>query len=186
VIIRYPKAICPAGDPAFSLPLIEGRGVWVSRPSVEQDDGFRVHESERSRGMCLMFAGGLYPQVTAAARILESRGIEADLYNLRFLKPVDEDYLSAVLNQYDNVILIEEGSRSGGFGEYLAELVIRRHCSCLLKTLGCKEKFDALGEREELLARNGLDAEGIANAVSSVICTEELLPNHRTGAQGRI
>jgi 1-deoxy-D-xylulose-5-phosphate synthase len=169
VIIRYPKAICPAGDPAFSLPLIEGRGVWVSRPSVEQDDGLRVHESEHSRGMCLMFAGGLYPQVTTAARILESRGIEADLYNLRFLKPVDEDYLSAVLNQYAMVIFAEEGSRSGGFGEYLAELVIRRNCSCLLKTLGCEEKFDALGEREELLARNGLDAESIANAVDAVV-----------------
>jgi len=157
VIIRYPKALCPAGDPAFSLPLEKGKGVWISKR--ERD----VHD------VCLMFVGGLYPQVTAAARILQSMNIEADIYNLRFLKPVDEDYLSAVLDQYENVILAEEGSRSGGFGEYLAELVIRRNCSCRLKVLGCEEKFDALGEREELLLRNGLDAEGIAAAVEETV-----------------
>ncbi|MDR1804051.1 MAG: 1-deoxy-D-xylulose-5-phosphate synthase [Treponema sp.] len=188
VIIRYPKALCPAGDPAFSLPLEKGRGVWISRSSVEQGDGRRVHETERGRGVCIMFAGGLYPQVISAGRILESRDIEADLYNLRFLKPIDEDYLSDILNQYDNVILAEEGSRSGGFGEYLAELVIRRNCSCLLKNLGCEEKFDALGEREELLARNGLDAEGIADAVASEVnlrnfTTEFCCPKGQLGVE---
>jgi len=153
VIIRYPKTSCPAGDPAFSLPLEKGRGVWID---VCQSTHF---------GVCLMFTGGLYPQIMAARDILISRGIEADLYNLRFLKPIDEDYLSALIDRYENVILAEEGSRSGGFGEYLAELAMRRNCACRLKILGCGEKFDALGGREELLLRNGLDAEGIAAAV---------------------
>jgi 1-deoxy-D-xylulose-5-phosphate synthase len=161
VIIRYPKAPCPAGDPAFSLPLEKGRGVWITRPLWESGSVFC--------DVCLMFTGGLYPQIMAAKDILISRGIEADIYNLRFLKPVDEDYLSAVVNRYENVILAEEGSRSGGFGEYLAELAMRRNCACRVKVLGCGEKFDALGDREELLLRNGLDAEGIATAVEDAV-----------------
>ena len=161
VIIRYPKALCPAGDPAFSLQLEKGRGVWIARPLWESGSVFC--------GVCILFTGSLYPQVMAARDILVSRGIEADVYNLRFLKPVDEDYLSAIINRYENVILAEEGSRSGGFGEYLAELAMRRNCACRIKVLGCGETFDALGDREELLERNGLDAEGIANTVDDTV-----------------
>jgi len=161
VIIRYPKAPCPAGDPAFSLPLEKGRGVWIARPLWESGSVFCE--------VCILFTGSLYPQIMAARDILLSRGIEADIYNLRFLKPVDEDYLSTLINRYENVILAEEGSRSGGFGEYLAELAMRRNCACRVKILGCGEKFDALGDRGELLARNGLDAEGIADAVDDTV-----------------
>jgi 1-deoxy-D-xylulose-5-phosphate synthase len=171
VIIRYPKALCPARDPVFSLQLEEGRGI-------------RIAERERGCDVCLMFTGGLYAQVMAAKDILSSRSIEADLYNLRFLKPVDEDYLSAVLNQYENVILAEEGSRSGGFGEYLAELAMRRKCACRLKVLGCGEKFDALGEREELLARNGLDAEGIADAVTAAVNIKNITAEEESRGNG--
>ena len=170
VIIRYPKALCPAGDPAFSLPLEKGRGVWIAGPIWESGSVFGE--------LCILFTGSLYPQIMAAKDILFSRGIEADIYNLRFLKPVDEDYLSALINRYENVIIAEEGSRSGGFGEYLAELAMRRNCSCRLKILGCEERFDALGEREELLARNGLDAEGIATAVEDTVNLRIFTTNH--------
>jgi 1-deoxy-D-xylulose-5-phosphate synthase len=170
VIIRYPKAPCPAGDPAFSLPLEKGRGVWIARPLWESGSVFC--------GVCILFTGSLYPQIMAARDILISRGIEADIYNLRFLKPIDEDYLSALIDRYENVILAEEGSRSGGFGEYLAELAMRRNCACRVKVLGCGEKFDALGGREVLLARNGLDAEGIAAAVEDTVNLRIFTTNH--------
>jgi len=162
VLIRYPKAFCPVGDPAFSLPIEKGRGVWVR---------YTDHLSHMSghKGICIAFTGGLYTQVQAAASILESRGIEADLYNLRFLRPIDEDYLADILNQYELVIFAEEGSLSGGFGEYASELVLRQNCQCKVLTLGVREKFDALGKREELLQRNGLDGEGIAAAVEKAL-----------------
>jgi len=163
VMIRYPKALCPSGDPAFSLPIEKGRGVWIRRPvHANQTDGTE-HVTE-PKGVCIAFTGGLYPQALEGAEILKSRGIEADLYNLRFLKPVDEDYLADILNQYETVILAEEGSRIGGFGEFVSELSLRRNCSCKIRFLGVKEKFDALGNREELIKRNGLDAESIALA----------------------
>ena len=119
--------------------------------------------------ICIAFTGSLYPQVLAAAGILESRGIEADLYNLRFLKPLDEDYLGDIMNQYEVMIFAEEGSRSGGFGEYACALALGRNCTSKLLVLGAAEKFDALGKREELLRRNGLDAEGIAAATEGAL-----------------
>ena len=114
--------------------------------------------------LCILFTGSLYPQVLQAADILESRSVETSLYNLRFLKPVDEDYLADIMNQYEALIVAEEGSRQGGFGEYVAELALFRNCSCRVKVLGVEEEFDALGKRDELLQRNGLDGESIARA----------------------
>jgi 1-deoxy-D-xylulose-5-phosphate synthase len=154
VIIRYPKEACPAGNPAFSLPLKKGRGVWVRRSAG-------VSPSR----VCIAFTGSLYPQVLDAGDILAAGGLETDLYNLRFLKPVDEDYLAAIMNRYELVVFAEEGMKPGGFGEYAAELAQRLDCSCKVLVLGAAEGFASLGSRRELLGDNGLDGRGIAGAV---------------------
>jgi 1-deoxy-D-xylulose-5-phosphate synthase len=160
VMLRYPKALCPAGDPAFSFPLVKGRGVWTRRTGRDS--------------VCIVFTGSIYYQVLMAADILESREIDADLYNLRFLKPLDEEYLTSAMNQYECVVIAEEGSRSGGIGEYVTELAFRNNCICRVLALGVKEKFDALGTREELLRRNGLDGEGLADAVERFLLGSEI------------
>jgi 1-deoxy-D-xylulose-5-phosphate synthase len=146
--IRYPKAPCPSGDPGFSAPLEQGRGVWIRR--------------EGGGECCIAFTGSLYPQALEAAERLECRGIRADLYNLRFLKPADEDYLVSIMEGYRTMVFAEEGIRSGGFGEYAAELCKRRGCRCEVLILAAEEGFTGLGKRDELLRYSGLDGEGIA------------------------
>jgi 1-deoxy-D-xylulose-5-phosphate synthase len=154
-MIRYPKTSCPEELPAFSFPPERGRGVWL-------------RQSADSR-VCLAFTGSLYPQAFEALKQLQAKGIEADLYNLRFLKPVDEDYLAEILNRYDLVAFIEEGVQSGGFGEYAAALARSRGCRAKTLTLAVDEDFAvdgrALGTRDELLKANRLDGKGIADRV---------------------
>lgn len=163
VMIRYPKARCPAEVPGFSLPLEKGRGVWLRRGLKQR--------------VCLAFTGSLYREALDAADRLGERGIETDLYNLRFLKPVDEDYLADIMNRYELVAFIEEGIRSGGFGEYGAALARQRNCAAPVEVLAVEEGAleQALGTREELLRLNGLDGEGIALRLER--CYAELLKN---------
>jgi 1-deoxy-D-xylulose-5-phosphate synthase len=160
ILIRYPKARCPAEEPAFSLPLEPGRGVWLRRGAGP---------------VCLAVIGGLYPQALDAADRLAAAGVGADIYNLRFLKPVDEDYLADILNAYETVICIEEGIREGGFGEYAAGLARLRNCRAVVAALAAAGDFAAcgraLGTREELLRLNGLDGEGIASRVRATAFT---------------
>jgi 1-deoxy-D-xylulose-5-phosphate synthase len=89
-------------------------------------------------------------------------GIDACLYNMRFLKPIDEDYLADIMNSFETVFFVEEGVKAGGFGEYAAELSVSRNCSARVLVLAVKEKYSALGKGHELLKLNGLDGEGIA------------------------
>jgi 1-deoxy-D-xylulose-5-phosphate synthase len=155
-MLRYPKAPCPEELPPFSLPVEQGRGVWLRQ--------------EADSRVCLAFTGSLYPQALDAAEQLQNRGIKADLYNLRFLKPIDEDYLAGIFNNYDLVVFIEEGICSGGFGEYAAALARYRGCRAKTLVLAADEDFAAdgraLGTRVELLKANKLDGNGIAERVS--------------------
>jgi 1-deoxy-D-xylulose-5-phosphate synthase len=153
VMIRYPKAPCPPEDRFSGFPLEPGRGIFIRR------GGGRI---------CLAFTGGLCPQALTAADLLAGEKLETDLYNLRFLKPVDEDYLADIMSRYELMVFVEEGVKNGGFGEYAAELAVRRGCGVRLLILAVREQYVSLGTRDELLRENGLDGPGIARAVSLI------------------
>jgi 1-deoxy-D-xylulose-5-phosphate synthase len=150
--IRYPKASCPHEIGAFDESIAEGRGVFVR---------------ESCANLLIMFTGGLYPQAAEAADLLLADGVAADLYNIRFLKPVDEDYLACVLAKYPTVIVAEEGMLAGGFGEYVAGFCARRNVRSRVVCLGAADRFPSQATRSELLASAGLDARGIAAKVSA-------------------
>jgi 1-deoxy-D-xylulose-5-phosphate synthase len=154
-LIRYPKSLCPPDQAAFRQPLEAGRGVWARRgaaPAV----------------CCVAFTGGLYPQAMEAAELLEGLGVPADCYNLRFLKPVDEDYLTDSMNRYELAVFVEEGVGPGGFGEYVSALALRRNWSVRTLCLAAGDRFYPQGKREELLQQAGLDGRGIANRAAGV------------------
>jgi 1-deoxy-D-xylulose-5-phosphate synthase len=157
VIIRYPKARCPQELHEFSQPVEKGRGVWLKRGNESR--------------ICLAFTGSLYKEAKGAAAILAQWGIEADLYNLRFLKPVDESYLCQIMNVYSLVVFIEEGVRDGGFAEFASSLARKNNCAARVETMAIEgdyaAKNRALGSREELIAMNGLDEKRIAIQVKA-------------------
>ena len=157
VIIRYPKAYCPAEIEAFSTPLETGRGVFINK-------------SEKS-DVCLCFTGSLYKETVETQAKLKEQGINIDLYNLRFLKPVDESYLIDIMNNYKLVCFIEEGMKDGGFGEYAASLARQNDCKAKTIILAAESSFieedKALGTREELLSINRMDSQAIADRIKS-------------------
>jgi 1-deoxy-D-xylulose-5-phosphate synthase len=155
-MIRYPKAACPPDEAAFHQPLEAGRGVWVRRGEPGTSPA----------ACCLAFTGSLYQQVMEAADILDALNIPVDCYNLRFLKPVDEAYLTDIMNRYKLVVFIEEGVKIGGFGEYAVELGSRHCCSGKILCLTAGDAFVPQGKRGELLRQAGLDGQGIARRVS--------------------
>jgi 1-deoxy-D-xylulose-5-phosphate synthase len=151
-VIRYPKASCPHEIAAFSQELTLGRGIFVR---------------ESGAPLCIAFTGSLYPQVAEAADLLASQGIQTDLYNLRFIKPMDEDYLVDVMRGYDHFVVVEEASQKGGVGEYIKNIAANRVPSLPVLHLGAPETFYSQGTRSELLQRAGLDGPGIASSIEA-------------------
>jgi 1-deoxy-D-xylulose-5-phosphate synthase len=67
------------------------------------------------------------------------------------------------------VVFIEEGIRSGGFGEYASSLARCRNCSAETMVLAAEVTFAnngrAIGTREELIKENKLDGGKIAEKI---------------------
>ncbi|GHT98313.1 1-deoxy-D-xylulose-5-phosphate synthase [Spirochaetia bacterium] len=179
-MIRYPKALCPREAAPFAAPLVPGRGVFVREGASVPDRPFRERPP-----ICLAFTGSLYPEALEAADILASQGTGADLYNLRFLKPIDEAYLTGIMGRYELVVFIEEGVRNGGFGEFAADMAVRNHCPAQFLSLAAQDRFMPQGTRAELLHWNGLDGPGIAASVLALFQSDAAFNFPRMAASAR-
>jgi 1-deoxy-D-xylulose-5-phosphate synthase len=73
------------------------------------------------------------------------------------------------LSLYGTVVTAEEGTRRGGAGEAVARTAAERGIMLSLACLGTPDRFLAQATREELLARCGLDAAGIASAAEDLL-----------------
>jgi 1-deoxy-D-xylulose-5-phosphate synthase len=162
VMIRYPKDICPEQKIAETPALEQGRGTMM-----EENGGSAL----------IVSVGGLYSQAREAVNILAKDGIETDLYNLRFIKPLDEDYLVELFSRYRQVLLFEDGAVRGGVGESIAATLLQSAFSSIYRWYGVSDRFFAQAERDELLELSGLDAESMAKRVRETISSSlSILP----------
>ena len=96
-----------------------------------------------------------------ACRQLMESGIDAALYDIRFLKPIDEKLLHEAVNNSKKIITVEDGTVIGGLGTAVQEFISQHeYCTKLVK-LGIPDKFIEQGTPEELYAECGYDTDGI-------------------------
>ena len=121
-----------------------------------------------------------------AAELLAVDGVDTQVINARFAKPIDCQMLDEILKLSHPVITVEDHTLSGGFGsavlESAAEAGLPTHH---VHRLGMpKERFIAQGPRVGQLAEVGIDAAGIAARLSELLDASALEPEQRriTGA----
>lgn len=61
------------------------------------------------------------------ANRLKTNGIEADVINVRFLKPLDEEIIKKSIEKTKNVITIEDGTKINGLGTAIEELIVENN-----------------------------------------------------------
>lgn len=83
-------------------------------------------------------------------------------YDMRFLKPLDENILHAVGKKFTKIVTIEDGVIKGGFGSAVLEFMSDNHYSVEVKRLGLPDTFIEHGTPQELYHMLKLDADGIA------------------------
>jgi 1-deoxy-D-xylulose-5-phosphate synthase len=82
-------------------------------------------------------------------------------YDMRFVKPLDELLLHAILKTFDTVITIEDNSIKGGFGSAVLEFAATHHYKNNIKLLGIPDVFIEHGSVAELQKSIGLDVESL-------------------------
>ncbi len=90
-------------------------------------------------------------------------------YNMRFVKPLDEELLHTILNKFDTLITIEDGTILGGFGSAVIEFAQEHNYTSSIKRLGVPDEFIEHGSTDELFNSIGLDKKGIKKAIEELI-----------------
>jgi 1-deoxy-D-xylulose-5-phosphate synthase len=113
---------------------------------------------------------------TMATSALEAiQQIEAEtkktiaLYDIRFLKPLDNELLHEVAKNFKQIVTIEDGVINGGFGSAVLEFLADNSYLTKVKRLGINDSFVEHGTPEELYQMLGLDVEGIALELKKLV-----------------
>ena len=103
--------------------------------------------------------------VTQAIQELEEQNISIAHYDMRFLKPIDEEILSYVGTHFQRIVTIEDGVRKGGLGSAVLEYMADQDLHPSITRLGLPDDFVEHGTPEELYHIVGLDVESIKKAI---------------------
>jgi 1-deoxy-D-xylulose-5-phosphate synthase len=100
-------------------------------------------------------------------------------YDLRFLKPLDDDLLHEVGRKFKRIITIEDGVRNGGMGTAVLEWMSEHGYAPAISRLGLPDIFVEHGKVSELQAIVGIDKDSIIKAITQHLTpnTQHLTPN---------
>ncbi len=102
-----------------------------------------------------------------AADILASQGIQSSVVNMRFVKPIDGELLSAITKGCKTIVTVEDNTVVGGFGSAVAEHLAAAHIDGVrLKIHGIPDRFIDHGSPLELQEELRMDPRGIAAVVT--------------------
>ena len=159
-VIRYPRGNGVMVDwqcPLEALPIGKGRLV-----SEEKNN------TPTNKHMAILSMGPLGNTVQNAINTIAQEQDNAYLpahYDMRFLKPLDEEIMKMVAEKYDHIITIEDGSLNGGFGSAILEWLADNGFSKKVTRLGIPDKFIEHGAPAQLYKLVGLDVESIIKII---------------------
>ncbi len=149
-VIRYPR----------------GQGVkseWKSpMKEIEIGTGRKLKEGE---GTAILSFGHPGNFAAEAIRDVKREGINPAHYDMRFVKPLDENLLHEVFKKYSRIITVEDGTVKGGFGSAILEFMAENNYQAHVKILGIPDTIIEHGTPKELYYEIGIDAHHIADAI---------------------
>jgi len=104
-----------------------------------------------------------------AIRNLRVEGIDPAHYDIRFVKPLDEDLLHEVFKNYDKIVTVEDATVVGGMGSAILEFMNEHNYSSKVTLLGIPDSIVEHGSLKQLQQECHFDAIAIAEAVKLLL-----------------
>jgi 1-deoxy-D-xylulose-5-phosphate synthase len=159
---------------ALRYPRGSGYGVDIKREPELLEIGKAEVLREGGDLAILAFGSMVYPSLEAAES-LEKDGIDSTVVNARFVKPLDETLILALAQTKRLLVTVEEAYLAGGFGSAVLEL-LEEHAllnQVRVVRIGVPDKIITHGDAKLLLAKYGLDADGIYTKVKETVAEME-------------
>jgi 1-deoxy-D-xylulose-5-phosphate synthase len=166
VELRRAMATALAADGPLAYRYPRGSGIGLALDGPFEPVPLGLGEKLRDGADGVIFAAGTtVAAALAAAEQLAAEGTRMAVVDPRFLKPLDRELIAEESRRCGLVVTVEENVRQGGFGSAVLELLAEEGLSPRVLSIGLPDAFIEQGSQEELRARYGLDAEGIAGQI---------------------
>ena len=154
--VRYPRgAAVTSEQPVSNVP---GQHELRALPFAQAE------QTRKGKKVALLVFGTL---LNTAMDVAEE--LDASVYNMRFVKPLDTSTIKSALEQHDLIVTIEDNAVAGGAGSAVSEYLNENHLVANLLQIGFPDEFINHGEPAELLTDWKLDKQGILQTIQARI-----------------
>ena len=175
------------GPTAVRYPRGQGTGVAIERPMQQYKVGQAVIESVLGSatattkvailafGTMVATAHESAQQLIAQANAVSENGLQVQVVNMRWVKPLDSDLLESLLEQgVTHIATLEEHMVMGGAGSAVNEYLLNsstafRNHRPMIRNIGITDRFIAHGSQAEQWADCGLDAAGVVKQLQQLL-----------------
>ena len=134
----------------------------------------KVETIKTGKDVTIIGIGNMVSKASHIANKLQIGGIDAEVINARFLKPLDKNKITELINKTKFVVTIEDGTLIGGFGSSIKELIVERKLRNIkVKCFGYLDEFVKHGSPQELEKLYGLDEENIVKYIKDNLKNEK-------------
>ncbi len=154
-VIRYPR----------------GRGVLTDwRCPLEEIPIGKGRLLKEGKDIAVITIGpiGNVAQKAIARAEQDEKGVSVAHYDLRFLKPLDEELLHEIGKNFSFIITIEDGVRKGGMGSAILEFMADHGYTPKIQRIGVPDVFVEHGTPAELYHLCGMDEENIYRTIINI------------------
>jgi 1-deoxy-D-xylulose-5-phosphate synthase len=103
-----------------------------------------------------------------AAALTAADELDATVVNMRFVKPLDSNMITAMARNHHLIVTVEENALQGGAGSAVNEVLLAQGADNRILNLAIPDNFISHGDHQQQLADCGLDAAGIIAAIKNV------------------
>jgi len=154
------------GPTSVRYPRGEGYGVCLDEKLKQLEIGKAEIMTDPGDILILAVGSMVYPSLEAV-KDLKKMGINAEVIDARFIKPLDENLLRKKFVNYNKVITVEENVLNGGFGSAVLEFIENENIKTIsVKRMGLPDEFVTHGTQAELRAMYNLNSAGIAQTTA--------------------
>lgn len=150
----------------FAIRYPRGRGTTTDwETPLEEVQVGKSRKLKDGEDLAVISIGPIGNLAAKAIARAEEKGLSIAHYDLRFLKPIDEEALHEIGRKFSKILTVEDGVLKGGMGSAVLEFMADNNYSPAVKRIGVPDEFIEHGSVPELYNLCGMDEEGIYNVL---------------------
>ena len=125
---------------------------------------FNAKTIKEGTDVSIFCSGIMVSETLEANKILEEKGINAEIINIHTIKPIDEESIINSVHKTGAVVTVENHNIIGGLGSSVCEVLAEEY-PCKVTRMGIQDIFGKSGKAEELMEYFGITAKNIVEEI---------------------